>query len=40
MTEDAADALIEKYRRAMPMKEYRKRSIEYDPEGPTDDIPF
>jgi hypothetical protein len=40
MSEEDADALIDKYRRAMPMKEFRKRATEFDPEAPTEDIPF
>lgn len=40
MTESEADAVITLYKRAMPMREYRKTSHMYDPDGPTEDIPF
>lgn len=42
LTEKEADTLIEKYRRAMPGKEYRKRPVRYgDERGELDDdIPF
>lgn len=42
MTEADADKLIAKYERAMPTKEYRKRSYTYGSETDdgTDDIPF
>jgi hypothetical protein len=46
MTEEDADEVIALYKRAMPEKEYRKRSWLYDPDvdgatgGIDDDIPF
>lgn len=40
MTEGDADALIEKYRRAMPTCEYRKKSRWINPVMAFDDIPF
>lgn len=41
LTEEETDKLIETYRRAMPMKEFRKRETLYDDfNGSDDDIPF
>lgn len=44
MTEEDADKTIALYQRAMPDKEYRKRSFMYEDsfgaEGGDDDIPF
>jgi hypothetical protein len=39
-TREEAERKVAACRRAMPMREYRIREMQYDDEGPTDDIPF
>lgn len=40
LSEEDVDGLIEVLKRAMPLKQFRKKGVEYDPDCATDDIPF
>ena len=40
LSEEEMDNVIAILKRAMPLKEFRKKGVEYDPDCATDDIPF